>query len=157
MLAGEFFYQLFVFGVLLGQGCAICQLKVCEVEAWCYGAAYQCVFTAWCGYGGEPASGSYDGLKAFSFFGVCAEEMGDEPSIVVDLIDQQGVSEVKMPYFIGGDAVKGGELAGCEQKVNTCGGAAVALKEEGQDGAGDGQLRPVYFPEGAAFDVLGQL
>ena len=109
-----------MFGILRGEGLAVCQLEIGEVETGGDGATYQCVFAAWCGRRGKPTACADDGLKGLAFFEVATQPVYLEPTVVSNLIDPKRVAIIEVPKLVRGDPVKGRELARTQEKIDTC-------------------------------------
>jgi len=144
-------------GELFCQRGPIGELELCKIKTGSYRAAYQCVFAAFGGYGGEPATCLYHELKMFSFFDVGTQFVDGEGAGMSNLVNKEGISEIEMPEFVGGYAMKGGELPVGQQKIDTGRDIPGTLKKYGERSLSDGELGSIDFPEGSSFYVGCQL
>jgi hypothetical protein len=74
-----------------------------------------------------------------------------------DLVYEKGISEIKMPELIGGNAMKGGELTAGQQEIDAGGNITGALEKYGERCLSYSELGPVDFPEGSSFHMGCQL
>jgi len=95
-------------------------------------------------------------LKSFPFLYIAAQTMDSEGSRMTDLINEKGISKIKMPAFVRGNAMKSRKIAFPQQKINTGSYIPVALEKDRQGPVADGERGAINFPESSSFNVLGQ-
>src|ERR1700678_1026842 len=86
-------HQLFIVG----------QFEILEVETGGYGAAHhaECVTVFTSHFGGEPASGFYNGLQYLGGFGISTQVNAGVAAFGVDYMDDERCPQVEVPEFIG--------------------------------------------------------